>query len=86
MNRMLKILALKFLSLRDYIPRVELNQARHVYLESENIGDYCGRHHSLIDRLVAELLPTTNSTPIASATINSTITLASRNEVFIAGL
>jgi hypothetical protein len=77
MNRMMRILALKFLALRDYIPLVELNQARHSYLETENLGYYCGRHHSLIDRLLSELIP--SHTPELS---NSN----SRNDVFLSGL
>jgi hypothetical protein len=85
MNRMLKILALKFLSLREYIPRVELHQARQVYLESENIGDYCGRHHSLIDRLVSELLPMINTSPAAPTETATAPTPISRNEVFVTG-
>ena len=73
----MRIMALKFLALRDYIPLVELNQARHSYLEAENIGDYCGPHHSLIDRLVSELLPT--HTPELSSS-------NSRNDVFLSGM
>lgn len=56
MKRMLKLLALKFSSLREYIPIIEFNQARQLYIESENIADYCGPHSSLKERLEVELL------------------------------
>lgn len=75
MNRMIRLLSLKFASLKEYIPIVELNQARQSYLETENIGDYCGRHSSLLERLEAELIPSDNK-------LNTT---SSRNDIYISG-